>query len=220
MSRSSLGLESRLYDYLLAVSLREPPVMTALRNETASMPQASMQISPEQGQFMALLIELLGLKEVLEIGTFTGYSALAMARALPEDGRLVACDVSEEWTAIARRYWHEAGVAHKIDLRLGPALATLEALRANGRRFDLAFIDADKTNYRNYYEVALELLPAGGLVVVDNVLWSGRVVEAGTNDPDTVAIRSFNRFVHSDERVSISLLPVGDGLLLARKRAI
>lgn len=220
MSRSSLGLESRLYDYLLAVSLREPPVMTALRNETANMPQASMQISPEQGQFMALLIELLGIKEVLEIGTFTGYSALAMARALPEDGRLVACDVSEEWTTIARRYWHEAGVAHKIDLRLGPALETLQALRANGRRFDLAFIDADKTNYRNYYEVALELLPAGGLVVVDNVLWSGRVVEAGTNDPDTVAIRSFNRFVHSDERVSISLLPVGDGLLLARKRAI
>ncbi|MCA9790700.1 MAG: class I SAM-dependent methyltransferase [Candidatus Eremiobacteraeota bacterium] len=219
MSRSSLGLESRLYDYMLAVSLREPPVMTALRNETGNMPQASMQISPEQGQFMALLIELLGLKEVLEVGTFTGYSALAMARALPEDGRLVACDVSEEWTTIARRYWHEAGVAQKIDLRLGPALETMQTLRANGRRFDLVFIDADKANYRNYYEVALELLPAGGLVVVDNVLWSGRVVEPGVNDPDTVAIRSFNRFVHSDERVGLSLLPVGDGLLLARKRA-
>ena len=184
------------------------------------MEQANMQVGPEQGQFMALLVELMGARNALEVGTFTGYSALAVALALPEDGRLVACDVSEEWTAIGRRYWEEAGVAHKIDLRLAPAVETLDALLAEGRAgtFDFVFIDADKEGYDAYYERALELTRAGGLVVLDNTLWRGDVADPTISDVDTDAIRAINAKLAVDERVTLSLLPVGDGLTLARKR--
>ena len=196
--------------------------MRRLREETASMEQANMQISPEQGQFMALLVELIGARSVLEIGTFTGYSALAMAVALPENGVLVACDVSEEWTAIGRRYWEEAGVGHKIELRLAPALETLDALLAEGRAgtFDFAFIDADKEGYDAYYERALELVRLGGLIALDNTLWEGKVADPAATDVDTEAIRAINAKLALDERVTLSLIPVGDGLTLARKRYV
>lgn len=196
--------------------------MRRLREETASMEQANMQISPEQGQFMALLVELIGARSVLEIGTFTGYSALAMAVALPENGVLVACDVSEEWTAIGRRYWEEAGVGHKIELRLAPALETLDALLAEGRAgtFDFAFIDADKEGYDAYYERALELVRLGGLIALDNTLWDGKVADPAATDVDTEAIRAINAKLALDERVTLSLIPVGDGLTLARKRYV
>jgi len=181
---------------------------------------AQMQIGPEQGQFMALLVELMGARNALEIGTFTGYSALAVALALPEGGRLVACDISEEWTAVGRRYWEEAGVAHKIDLRLAPALETLDALLTEGRAgaFDFAFIDADKEGYDAYYERSLELVRTGGLIAFDNTLWGGKVVDPTATDVDTEAIRAINTKLAGDERVTLSLLPVGDGLTLARKR--
>lgn len=196
--------------------------MRRLREETASMEQANMQIGPEQGQFMALLIELIGARSVLEVGTFTGYSALAMAVALPENGALVACDVSEEWTAIGRRYWEEAGVAHKIELRLAPALETLDALLAEGRAgtFDFAFIDADKEGYDAYYERALELVRLGGLIALDNTLWEGKVADPAATDVDTEAIRAINAKLALDERVTLSLITVGDGLTLARKRYV
>ena len=213
-------LSEELYAYLLDVSLRESPVMRRLREETASLEQARMQIGPDQAQFMALLVELLGARYALEVGTFTGYSALAVALALPDDGRLVACDVSEEWTAIGRRYWKEAGVAQKIDLRLAPAIDTLDGLLAEGRAgtFDFAFIDADKEGYDAYYERALELIRTGGLIALDNTLWEGKVLDAAVTDPDTSAIRALNRKLTGDERVTLSLVPVGDGLTLARKR--
>jgi predicted O-methyltransferase YrrM len=219
MSNRSISLTDSLYDYLLAVSLREPPLLRQLREETAAMPMHAMQISPEQGQFMALLLHLMGARQCLEVGVFTGYSSLATALALPEDGRIVACDVSEEWTAVARRYWKAAGVAHKIDLRLAPAVETLDALLASGQsnRFDAAFIDADKASYLAYYERILRLLRVGGLVVVDNTLWSGRVADPKVSDEDTVALRHFNEQLHRDARVELSLLPLGDGLTLARK---
>jgi caffeoyl-CoA O-methyltransferase len=179
-----------------------------------------MQISPEQGQFMALLARLTGARRCLEVGVFTGYSSLVTALALPVDGSIVACDVSEEWTAVARRYWREAGVAHKIELRLAPATETLDELLAQGQAgtFDFAFIDADKTNYLAYYERTLSLLRTGGLVLVDNTLWSGRVADPEVADADTVSLRHFNEVLHRDERVDLSLLPLGDGLTLARKR--
>jgi caffeoyl-CoA O-methyltransferase len=220
MSNRSITLTDSLYDYLLSVSLREPPVLERLRRETASDPRAIMQISPEQGQFMALLTRLIGARRCLEVGVFTGYSSLVTALALPEDGRIVACDVSEEWTSVARRYWREAGVAHKIDLRLAPALQTLDALLAAGEagRYDLAFIDADKENYGRYYERVLELLRPNGLVMFDNTLWSGKVADPKFDDEDTVALRELNRRLHTDERVDISLTPIGDGLTLVRKR--
>jgi caffeoyl-CoA O-methyltransferase len=220
MTRRTNHLPDDLYDYLLDVSLREPPVMERLREETGSLERANMQIGPEQGQLMGLLVELMGARRALEIGTFTGYSALAVALALPEDGRLVACDVSEEWTAVARRYWEEAGVAHKIDLRLAPAAETLEALLAEegAGTFDFVFIDADKQGYVDYYEGALELVRVGGLIVLDNTLWEGKVVDPGVTDADTEAIRALNEKLAGDERVGLSLLPVGDGLTLARKR--
>lgn len=220
MSRRTEPLTDELYDYLIRVSLREPDVLRRLREETARLEQADMQIGPEQGQLMTLLVELLGATRVLEIGTFTGYSALAMALALPESGRVVACDVSEEWTGVARRYWAEAGVSHKIDLRLAPALETLDALLADGRAgdFDFAFIDADKESYATYFERSLELVRVGGLVAIDNVLWSGKVADPGVTDADTEAIRSLNAQLKDDERVSLSLVPIGDGLTLARKR--
>ena len=220
MTRRTDHLPEELYAYLLDVSLREPPVMERLREETAPMEQANMQIGPEQGQFMSLLVELMGARNALEIGAFTGYSALAVALALPDDGRLVACDVSEEWTAIARRYWEEAGVAHKIDLRLAPAVETLDGLLAEGcaGTFDFAFIDADKEGYDIYYERALELIRTGGLIALDNTLWEGKVVDPTAADVDTEAIRAINTKLAGDERVTLSLLPVGDGLTLARKR--
>ena len=222
MTRRTSHLSEELYAYLLDISLRELPVMRRLREETASMEQANMQIGPEQGQFMALLVELIGARSVLEIGTFTGYSALAMAVALPENGVLVACDVSEEWTAIGRRYWEEAGVAHKIELRLAPALETLDALLAEGNAetFDFAFIDADKEGYDAYYERALELVRLGGLIALDNTLWDGKVADPAATDVDTEAIRAINAKLVLDERVTLSLIPVGDGLTLARKRYV
>jgi predicted O-methyltransferase YrrM len=209
-----------LYEYLKSVSLREPPILQRLREETAAHPRAMMQISPDQGQFMGLLVQLLGARRTLEVGVFTGYSSLAVALALPADGSIVACDVSEEYTAIARRYWKEAGVDHMIDLRLRPAIETLSEMVARGEhgRFDFAFIDADKSNYEGYCECALELLRPGGLIAVDNVLWSGRVADANENDADTVALRAFNRKLHGDARVSLSMLPIADGLTLALKR--
>jgi predicted O-methyltransferase YrrM len=220
MSTRSISLTDSLYEYLLSVSLRETALQLRLREETAANPMSRMQISPEQGQFMALLARLIGARRCIEIGVFTGYSSLAVALALPADGSIVACDVSEEWTAVARRYWAEAGVANKIELRLAPALETLDSLLAagDGGSFDLAFIDADKTNYMGYYQRVLELLRPGGLVVVDNTLWSGRVADAGVADADTVALRQFNECLHRDDRVDLSLLPVGDGLTLARRR--
>lgn len=220
MSHRTLNLTDRLYDYLLGVSLREPPVMRRLRAVTMRLPMARMQSSPEAAQFLGLLVELIGAKKVIEVGTFTGYGALAMALALPRGGKLVACDLSEEYTAIARRFWKRAGVAGKIDLRLAPALETLDALLKKGAAgtFDLAFLDADKENYQNYYERALELLRRGGLIVVDNVLWSGRVLDKRDNSPATRAIRAFNRKLKGDMRVTLSLIPIGDGLTLARKR--
>ena len=220
MSNRSITLTDSLYEYMNDVSLREPPLLLALREETSALTQRSMQISPEQGQFMALLVRLTGARRCLEVGVFTGYSSLATALALPDDGGIVACDVSEEWTAVARRYWKRAGVEQKIDLRLAPATATLDALLAEGRggTFDFAFIDADKTNYLPYYERTLMLLRAGGLVLIDNTLWSGRVADPEVADADTVALRHFNEALHRDERVDLSLLPLGDGLTLALKR--
>lgn len=223
MSRSNICLTEELASYLRTVSLREPDVLRRLREETlASFDEniAIMQISAEQGQFMALLARLLNAHTTLEIGVFTGYSSLSVALAMPPSGRVVACDVSKEYTAVARRYWAEAGVADKVDLRLGPALDTLDRLIADGRAgaFDFAFIDADKANYQNYFERALMLLRAGGLIVVDNVLWHGRVIEPDANDADTLAIRQFNENLRVDDRVDVSMLPIGDGLTLARKR--
>ena len=211
---------ARIQEYLIANSLREPPVLRRLREETAAHPRARMQISPEHGQFMALLIQLMGAQRTLEVGVFTGYSSLAVALALPSDGRIVACDISEEYTAVARRYWKGAGVDHMIDLRLRPALETLRALIAEGHesRFDFAFIDADKTSYEAYYECALRLVRPGGLIMVDNVLWSGRVVDADDRRPDTVAVRAFNKKLLADSRVTLSMIPVGDGITLALKR--
>lgn len=215
-----LLLPESIHDYLTSVSLREPPILRRLREETASHPRATMQITPEQGQFMALLAQLMGARTALEVGVFTGYSSLAVALALPADGRIVACDISEEYTAVARRYWREAGVDHMIDLHLRPALETLHELLAtpDRGRFDLAFIDADKTNYEGYYECALELLRPGGLILVDNVLWSGRVADPQEKDADTVALRAFNHKLHADSRVTLSMLPLGDGVTLALKR--
>lgn len=220
MSRQTLGLDACLYEYLLSASLREPPALARLRAETAAHPRAGMQISPEQGQFMQLLLKLIGARRVVEVGVFTGYSSLAMALALPGDGRILACDISDEYTAIARRHWAEAGVTHKLELVIAPALATLEARLAAGEAgsYDFAFIDADKGGYLGYYERLLELLRPGGLIAVDNTLWSGAVADPADRSPDTVALREFNAQLHADERVDLSLLPIGDGLTLARRR--
>jgi len=219
MSRYS-PFDERTYQYLLSVSVREPEVARRLRDETQQLENAQMQIGPDQGQFMQLLIQLLGARKTLEVGVFTGYSALWVALGLPDDGRIIACDINEKYTTIARRYWKEAGVDQKIDLRIGPALGTLdELLKANqGGTFDFAFIDADKTNYQNYYERVLQLLRAGGLIAIDNTLWSGKVANPDENDADTVAIRQLNEKLHRDERVTVSMLTVGDGLTLAMKR--
>ncbi len=220
MSNKTLGLESQLYDYLLSVSLREPDILQQLREETADLPNAMMQIAPEQGQFMALLVQLLGATKTLEVGVFTGYSSLCVALALPPNGKIVACDVSEEYTAVARRYWEAAGVAEKIELQLAPALETLDKLLESGQAetFDFAFIDADKGNYYEYYERSLQLIRPGGLIAIDNVLWSGRVADPQERDGSTKAIRAFNEKLHQDERVTLSLVPIADGLTLALKR--
>lgn len=221
MPNKNLGLPDAVYEYLLAHSVREPAVLTALREETAADPAARMQIAPEQGQFMALLVKLSGARRIIEIGVFTGYSSLTMALAMPPDGRLLACDVDPHWTAIAQRYWARAGVAERIELRLAPALETLAALRASGEaeRFDLAFIDADKANYDAYYEHCLELVRPGGLLLIDNVLWGGRVADPAALDPDTVAIRALNAKLRDDPRVTSSLVPIADGMTLALKHA-
>lgn len=217
-----LTIDDSLWEYMRRVTLREPPILQRLREETAGHTHAAMQISPEQGQFMALLIQMLDARKTLEIGVFTGYSSLSVALALPDDGRIIACDVNEEWTSIARRYWREAGVDRKIDLRIRPALETLDDLIATGQggRFDFAFIDADKDNYSNYYERALVLVRPGGLIAIDNVLWYGRVIDAAVEDADTRAIRAFNEKLHGDQRVWLSMLAVRDGLTLACKKRV
>lgn len=221
MSLRTLGLPEDVHAYLLSNTLRDHEALRELRDETARMPEARMQISPEQGQFMQLIVELIGARQILEVGTFTGYSSTAMALAMPADGRIVCCDVSEKFTSIARRAWTRAGVSAKIDLRIGPALETMDALLASGGAgtFDLTFIDADKASYEAYYERSLQLLRVGGLVMVDNVLWSGRVVDPAATDADTRAIRALNGKIHADARVTQAMLPIGDGLTLARKRA-
>ncbi len=220
MSARTLNLTDTLYEYLLAHSLREPPVLAELRALTRELPHGGMQISPEQGQLMALLVRLMGAGQCLEIGTFTGYSSTAVALALPASGHVTCLDVSEEYTRHAREAWRKAGVEDKVTLHLAPARETLERMLADGKagRFDFAFIDADKGNYLYYYEAVLELLRPGGLVAVDNTLWGGAVADVDNQDEDTVAIRAFNERVHGDERVDLSLLPVGDGLTLALKR--
>ncbi|MEM0981827.1 MAG: class I SAM-dependent methyltransferase [Cyanobacteria bacterium P01_H01_bin.58] len=220
MSNRTLGLDAQLYNYLLRVSLREHPVLAVLRDRTATYPMGQMQISPEQGQFMALLIKVLQVKKALELGVFTGYSSLAVALALPPDGQLVACDISEEHTAIAREFWEKAGVQDKINLRIGPALETLDTLIAEGAAgsFDFVFIDADKRNYDAYYEKSLVLVKTGGMVAIDNVLWYGRVADPTVTNQRTERIRDFNQKLHQDERIDLSLVPIGDGLTLAVKR--
>ena len=216
----NVQLTDTLYKYLVDHSVREPQVLAELRAETAKLPHAGMQIGPDQGQFLALLAKLIDARRCIEVGVFTGYSSLAVALALPPDGLIVACDVSEEWTAIARRYWQKAGVAARIDLRLGPATATLDRLLADEGEggYDFAFIDADKGNYQQYFERCLRLLRPNGLIALDNTLWSGDVADPSNTKPDTVALRALNDALHRDERVDIALLPLGDGVTLARKR--
>lgn len=219
MSDTTINLTQTVYEYLLRHSLRENDVLRQLRVKTATMHGARMQISPEQGQFMALLITMLNAKKTLDIGTFTGYSALVVALALPENGRVITCDVDTNATDVAKQFWQQANMANKIELRLAPAVDTLKTCIANGESgtFDFAFIDADKDNYANYYELSLQLVRRGGLIAVDNVLWSGRVADNSDNDKATVAIRKLNELIHSDKRVMISMVPIGDGLTLALK---
>jgi len=219
MARRTLDLDDRLYDYLLKVGVRESELLKELRAETAKLSSAGMQIGADQGAFMHLLAGLIGAKRALEVGTFTGYSSICVASALPVDGKLICCDVSEEYTSIARNYWRRAGLESKIELRIGPAVATLDQfIEAKVPEFDFVFIDADKTNYVNYYERALKLVRTGGLIAIDNVLWGGDVADPKENDEDTLAIRALNDKVRADERVTLSLIPLGDGLTLAQKR--
>ena len=221
MSNQSIGLSDPLYQYLLANSVREPEILAQLRAETAEHPLVNMQISPEQGQLMGLLVQLIGAKKCLEVGVFTGYSSLAVALNLPDDGQIIACDVSDEFTSIACRYWQEASVSNKISLHIAPALETLDRLIANGESgtFDFAFIDADKNNYGAYYDRCFQLVRQGGLILVDNVLWYGRVADpAMENDRRTQAIKKINQQIYHDDRVQISLVPIGDGLTIARKK--
>lgn len=220
MSSQTLQLDERLYGYLLKSSLRETAIQKELRAKTASHPWANMQICPEQGQFMALLVKMLGAKKIIELGVFTGYSSLAMAMALPEDGKIIACDVSEEYTNTAKHYWHKAGVSEKIELILAPALVTLSKLLEQGaaNSFDFIFIDAVKEEYTAYYQEGYKLLRQGGVIAVDNVLWNGAVADLAINDSATEALRKFNQLVLNDERVDLSMVPIGDGLTLIRKR--
>ena len=220
MSNKTLTMSDTLYAYLQDVSLREPELLGHLREETGKLPLSMMQIAPEQGQFMQLLVKALGIRRAIEVGVFTGYSTLCVALAMPDDGRIIACDVNKKWTDIAQRYWKEAGVDQKIELRLAPAVQTLDTLIESGlaNSFDFAFIDADKAGYKDYYERALTLMRPGGLIAVDNTLWNGNVADETNQTDDTRAIRELNRHIHADERVDMSLLPIGDGLTLALKR--
>ena len=217
MSTGILNYTTSLRDYLWEKGIEEHPALKELRLETAKLPQSMMQICPEQGALMANLIRLMSAKKTIEIGTFTGYSTLAVALALPEEGEIIACDISEEWTALGKKKWEQAGVAHKINLRLAPAVDTLDALLADGQEssFDFAFIDADKANYPAYYEKCLKLVRKGGVIAIDNVLWGGSVIDSERNDEDTKAIRKLNEFIANDKRVSLSMIPIGDGLTLA-----
>jgi caffeoyl-CoA O-methyltransferase len=219
MTLRTVQVDDRLFEYLLDHSLREHPAQVALREATRSHPQAGMQISPDQGQFMALLIKLMGARRTLEIGTFTGYSALTVALALPADGHLLACDISDDYTRIGRPFWRQAGVEHKIELVLGPALHTLDARLAAGeaQSYDFGFIDADKASYDPYYERCLNLLRPGGLIAFDNMLWGGAVA-LPAKDADTAALQALTDKLHTDQRIDLALLTVGDGLALARKR--
>ena len=220
MSSRTINISESLYEYLLDHSLREPELLQRLREETCWMPSGMMQISPEQGQFMGLLVRLIGALRILEIGVFTGYSSLSMALSLPEKGTIVACDISEEYTNIARKYWKEAGVNSQIHLKIGHAMDTIQELSGIDKLepFDLVFIDADKRNYLNYYEGSLSLLRTGGLILIDNVLWNGKVAEQTNHEKNTAAIRKFNRKLHQYDRIDLSMLPIGDGLTLACKR--
>jgi caffeoyl-CoA O-methyltransferase len=220
MSTTSFTIEKTMYDYLLATSVREPPILTELRKETAKLPNAGMQISPEHGQFMNLLVRAMGVKKALEVGTFTGYSSIAIGTALPEDGRLVCCDISEEYTATARRYWKKAGLEKKVELKIGPAVDSLDALIREGGTgsFDFAFIDADKPGYDAYYERALVLLRPGGMIAIDNVFQRGRVADPQAGGESVDAIKALNRKIPDDPRVWSSMLPVGDGLTLVLKK--
>jgi len=220
MSTATILLDEKLREYLLNVSVKESEILRELREETAQMEYSAMQISPEQGSFMAFLVGLINGKRTLDIGVFTGYSSLVVALALPKDGYVTACDINTEWTDIARKYWKLAQVEDKIDLRIAPALETLDELLTDGYRgtYDFSFIDADKINYQQYYERSLELIRSGGLIAIDNVLWSGRVIDDHSGDPNTEAIREFNKKLYQDERVSISMVPIGDGLTLACKQ--
>jgi predicted O-methyltransferase YrrM len=220
VSNRSIGLAEDLHAYLLSVGVREPDVLRRLRDETAELPRANMQIAPEEGAALAMLVRMIGARRILEVGTFTGYSSTAMALALPADGRIVCCDVSVEWTDMARKAWTDAGVADRVELHIGPALDTLDDLLAADQAgtFDLAFIDADKENYVAYYERALRLVRQGGVIAIDNVLWSGRVADPSVNDDNTLAIRELNALIATDERVDVAMLPIADGLTLARIR--
>lgn len=218
MSRT-LSIDDTLYRYIVDHSAREHPAQVALREATRRHPHAGMQIGPDQAQFMALLVKLMGARRTIEIGVFTGYSALSVALALPDDGRVLACDINDEYTRVGQPFWQQAGVAHKIDLRLQPAIATLDERLAAGEagRYDFAFIDADKSSYDAYYERCLQLLRTGGLIALDNTLWSGEVAKKATSE-DTAALQALNDKLHHDERIDLSLLTIGDGLTLARKR--
>ncbi|TAM83309.1 MAG: SAM-dependent methyltransferase [Candidimonas sp.] len=221
MSAHSELVSSAVGQYLRQYGSHEPPVLARLREQTAKMPNGGMQISPEQGQLMRLLVHLIGARRCLEVGVFTGYSSLSVALALPEDGHLVACDISEEYTAVARRHWQEAGVAHKIELRIGAALETLDTLLAAGQagRYDFAFIDADKSPYPDYFDRALKLVRAGGLIAVDNTLWSGEVANPRTTDATARTLHAFNQKLHADGRVEVAMIPIGDGFTLAWKKS-
>ena len=219
MTKQTWGLDASLYDYYQAIAFREPEILKELRQATSKLPMANMQIAPEQGQFMALLVQLTGARKILEIGVFTGYSSLAMALALPPQGRILGCEISAEYAAIARQFWQKAGVSEKIDVLLGPAVTSLEQLLANGEQesFDLAFIDANKSDYDQYYELSLQLVRPGGLILIDNVLWYGKVADETVQDKATQSIRHLNAKLHQDLRISLSLVPIGDGLTLALK---
>jgi len=220
MANKTIGISDELAAYVVEFGTREPELLVRLREETAALPQHGMQIAPEQGAFLGLLVELIGARRCIEVGTFTGYSSTVVALALPEDGRLVCCDVSEEWTSLAKKYWDEAGVAGKVDLRIAPATETLDRLLADGEAdtYDFAFIDADKTGYDGYYERVLRLVRPGGLIALDNTLWGGQVLDPDADDKDTRALRALNAKLAEDERVTLCLLPLADGVTLARRR--
>ena len=220
MANRTIGISDELAAYVVKMGTREPDVLARLREETAAIPQHRMQIAPEEGAFLAMLVELTGARRCIEIGTFTGYSSTAVALALPDDGKLLCCDVSEDWTSMARRYWADAGVTSKIDLRIAPAIETLDQLIESGESavYDFAFVDADKTGYDGYYERLLRLVRPGGLIAFDNTLWGGAVLEQDAEDDDTRAIQALNAKLAADERITVCLLPLADGVTLARRR--